>query len=323
MEIIVSAPGKLMLMGEHAVVYGYPSIVTAIDQRLKLRARVLEKKVFELYAPDVEIINYSKSILAVGKCEVPKGAKFVELALVNFLNKYPVKEGVRIETVSAFKAMFGFGSSSAIVACTIKALCVLFGVKLSNKELFNLAYQTVLDVQGVGSGFDIAAAIYGGTLYYVYPGKIIRPINTKALGIVVGYSGVKADTAIIVKRVAEESKSFPIVYKSIYAEIGQLIPLARKALVSGKVKEIGQLMNINQGYLESLGVGTSKLSQMIYACREAGAWGAKISGAGGGDCMFSVCSDKDRLNVEQAIKKAGGEVIKVGIGAEGVRLEND
>ncbi|MEK7090049.1 MAG: GHMP kinase, partial [Patescibacteria group bacterium] len=77
-----------------------------------------------------------------------------------------------------FQSTFGFGSSSAVTVCTIKALAKLFKVNLSTKESFDLAYQAVLDVQGVGSGFDVAAATYGDTLYFVARGQTIKNLNT-------------------------------------------------------------------------------------------------------------------------------------------------
>src|SRR5258708_16983686 len=122
-RITVSAPGKLMLFGEHAVVYGKPCIVTACDQRMKVTVELLDKPLFQLNAPDVQIENYQKPIAQLGKGDIPKGAKFVEIALYNFYNDY--KGGIRIITKSEFSSQFGFGSSSASTVCTVKALSEL------------------------------------------------------------------------------------------------------------------------------------------------------------------------------------------------------
>ncbi len=155
-SITVSAPGKLMLFGEHAVVYNKPSIVTAVNQRISIIAKVNEEPVFKLNAPDVDINNYSKLMTHLGEGEAPKGAKFVEFATRNFFKKYesdiPKHSGIKFETIAQFKSTFGFGSSSASAVCTVKALAEIFKPSLTEKEIFDLAYQTVLDVQGVGSG---------------------------------------------------------------------------------------------------------------------------------------------------------------------------
>ena len=116
--------------------------------------------------------GYSREIDSLGKrADMPKGVRFLETAVKNFFEKYQVKSGLKIKTKSEFSSKFGFGSSSAVTVAALKGLSVLFKVKLSKKELFNLAYKTVLDVQGVGSGFDLAAAIWGGTIFFVTGGK--------------------------------------------------------------------------------------------------------------------------------------------------------
>ncbi len=182
----VSAPGKLMLLGEHAVVYGHPCLVTAVDQRMEITAHLSREPFFELDAPDVYIQGYKKSIMEIGKGDIPKGAKFVEIALKNFLHLHPQKEGLKIKTKSEFSSKYGFGSSSASTVCTIKALSKIFHLNLSLKEIFDLSYKTVLDIQEKGSGFDVAVAVYGGTLYFVTAGKKIETLDADCLELIVG-----------------------------------------------------------------------------------------------------------------------------------------
>lgn len=336
--ITVSAPGKLMLFGEHAVVYDHPCLVTAVDQRMRATVELLENNDFILKAPDVQILNYKKAMNDLGKGDIPKGAKFVELAVRNFFD-YIKKEkmlkpsnsagrqvqhdrlGIKITTASEFSAQFGFGSSSASTVCVIKALAELLDKKLSKKEIFDLAYKTVLDIQGKGSGFDVAAATYGGTLYFVTGGEIIKLLKITSLPLIVGYSGVKADTVELMNQVKEKADKYPKVVDSIYSEIEQLVEFANKAILKNDWQTVGELMTINQGYLASLGVSTQKLADMIYAAREAGAYGAKLSGAGGGDCIIAAAPKEKMTTVKKAIKSAGGEVIEVETNAEGTRIE--
>src|SRR3989338_2227690 len=198
-KIIVSAPGKLMLLGEHAVVYNHPCLVTAVDQRMRATVETLDTLEFQLDAEDVKVTGYKKPLSELGVGDIPKGAKFVEIAAKNLLNNPEIlkrvqndkwKKGIRIITESDFSSQFGFGSSSASTVCTVKAVSELLGLNLSNKEIFDLSYKTVLDIQGKGSGFDVAAAVYGGTLYFVTGGKIIEPLIIKELPLIVGYSGI-------------------------------------------------------------------------------------------------------------------------------------
>jgi len=229
-QLTVSAPGKLMLLGDHAVVHNRPCLVTAVDQRMKLKIELLDTPELQLDAPDVKITGYKKSLKDLGNGEIPKGAKFVEIAVKNFLKKYKLKGGLRIETKSAFSSTVGFGSSSASTVCTVKALSELSGNKLDNKELFKLAYKSVIDIQGVGSGFDIAAGIYGGILYFIGGGKVITPIIVSNFPLIVGYSGSKADTPTLVKMVGAKLKTYPKVYPVLFDVSTTIVEIGRKAL---------------------------------------------------------------------------------------------
>ncbi len=322
-KVTVSAPGKLMLFGEHAVVYNHPCLVTAVDQRMRATVEVLQSKDFELEASDVDVIGYKKPISELGNGDIPKGAKFVEIAVKNTAEQYSLNSGFRVTTSSEFSSKFGFGSSSASTVCMVKAISELFDLKLSNKEIFDLAYKTVLDIQGKGSGFDVAAAVYGGTLYFVTGGKVIEPLNIQSLPLIVGYSGVKADTVTLINKVKETFADNNDRLQEIYSGMETIVEKAKPFVISGDWESVGSLMNENQKLLKELGVSIDKLDSMISSAVGAGAYGAKLSGAGGGDCMIALSSEGVRSKVEEAIGKAGGEIIEVFTNAEGVRVESD
>ncbi len=320
-NVIVSAPGKLMLLGDHAVVHNRPCLVTAVDQRMKLQIEIIDTPELQIEAPDVKITGYKKDLKDLGQGDIPKGAKFVEIAVKNFLKKYKLMGGLRIETKSAFSSSVGFGSSSASTVCTMKALAELTGTKLDNKSLFKLAYQTVIDIQGVGSGFDIAAGIYGGILYFVGGGKVIKPISVANFPLIVGYSGSKGDTSTLVKMVGAKLQQYPQIYPVLFDVSTDCVEIGKKALQNKDFEKFGEMMNINEGLLASYGVETDKLAVMNHAARNAGAYGAKLSGAGGGDCMIAISPNDKRKAIEKAIVVAGGEIIHVKTNAEGVRIE--
>lgn len=278
----VSAPGKLMLLGEHAVVYGYPSIVTAISERL---------------------------FVEPGE---PQGdTRFIDAAIQMWGNK-----NIKISARSSFSGKYGFGSSSAVTVATLKML----RPEVDNQTLFDAAYKIVLDVQGAGSGFDVAAAVYGGTLYYV-KGKTIEVLDVSDMPLVVGYTGEKADTATLVKQVEAKKAANPEKVDRIFTAIASLIEEAKGKMIEGDWERVGRLMDFNQEYLRDLGVSSEKLESLISAAKEGGAWGAKLSGAGGGDCMIALAPSDKRDAICKAIENAGGEVIDVKASAEGVRIE--
>ncbi len=311
-----------MLFGEHAVVYNRPCIVTTVDQRIRVLIELVFGDEIKIDAPEVGVADYTKKLGLLGQHKnLPKGVQFLEMSIRNFFEKYKVKSGLKIETKSEFSSEFGFGSSSAVTVAALKGLSELFKIKMDNKKLFDLAYKTVLSVQEVGSGFDLTAAIWGGTIFFVTGGEKVIPLKVKKLPLVVGYTGIKADTPTMVKKVASLRENNKKLVDSIFDQISLLTNKAKTVLLRGNFKKTGELMNLNQELLDALGVNTKELSNLIIAARETGAWGAKLSGAGGGDCMIAFVKEEKRKAVESAIQKAGGRVIKVRPNAEGVKIE--
>lgn len=305
MNITASAPGKLLLMGEHAVVYGYPSLVTAIDQR---------------FSVTLEETGVGEVVF-----DVPEGmdTRFIAKAVTMMETAWRVRfKGLTFHTKNGFSHTYGFGSSAAVVVAAIAAAAFYFGKNIAPKELFDLSYKTVLAVQGKGSGFDVAAAIFGGTLYFVTAGKIITPLPTKDMPLVVGYTGVKADTVTVVNEVGEKMKAQPERMNKIFDAITKLVEEGATNIRNGDWERVGRLMDVNQEYLRDLGVSSERLEALILAAKGAGAWGAKLSGAGRGDCMIAIVPKEKRKNVEEAIVKVGGQVIHTTPHAMGVRVES-
>lgn len=304
MSIKVSAPGKLMLLGDHAVVYGYPCLVTAVDKRLYVEAEIIEAENDDIITPQV------------------KESRFVLESIAYFKEEFQIRESVRIKTKGDFSHQVGLGSSSAVTVATFKALGILFNKQMSLNELFQMSYRVNLLIQGVGSGFDIAAATYGETLEYVIGGKVIEPLHIKSLPLVVGYSGLKADTPFYIRRVAEAFKSKKAEMEKIFTSIQTLVESAKKGLQTGDLPDVGRCMNENQRLLVQLGVSTQKLDDMIESAIKAGAYGAKLSGAGGGDCMIALVDEAKRQDVEKSIEQVGGEIIHVNVNTVGVTIES-
>ena len=269
----------------------------------------------------MDVKEYTEPIGSDASSELPKGARFTGTAVRNFYDYYGMRSGVAIRTKSEFSSEFGFGSSSAVTTAVLKALAELFGVEISNKELFELSYKTVLDVQGLGSGFDLAAAIWGGTIYFRPGGSEIIPLDVNDLPLAVGYTGIKADTPTLVRRVADFYLRNENLANRIFDAMSEIVEQARDSLARGDMGNLGFLMNINQGLLDSLGVSSLELSKLIYGARQAGAMGAKLSGAGGGDCMIALSADQNKELVERSIENMGGKVLRIKTGAPGVHCE--
>lgn len=301
-----SAPGKLMLMGEHAVVYGYPSIVMAVDHRLYVSVDEQDAKADTIISPQSNDTRFVRAAIRVARRTFDH-----------------VPNSLLIRTHGSFSGKYGFGSSSAVTVATLKAIASYIGARVSKEMLFDLAYDAVLSVQTVGSGFDVSAAVHGGTRRYTKGSGNTTNLNgaAKKMCIVVGYTGVKAKTVPLVQKVARAYKEHTRKVSKMFADIAILVNDAETAIKRRQWKTLGKLLDENHMILKQLGVSSPELEALIRASKRAGAVGAKLSGAGGGDCMIALVYKKDKVKVERAIARAGGEVVDVELNARGVRLE--
>jgi mevalonate kinase len=319
MPITATAPGKLMLLGEHAVVYDQPCLVTAVGLHYSVTLTPRDDLTFHIQTGQLDQ-PHIVALADVGT-DAPRETAFVEAVIARFRDQYGLTQGLSLQTEGP-EISYGLGSSSAVTVATAAALDALLNTQLSKRALFDLTYGAVLDVQGRGSGFDVASAIYGGTIYFRKDIPEIAPISLDHLPIVIGYSGSKVGTVNLVAGVAALRDLHPSLINPIFATVGNTVEEARPSLSAGAWQAFGRLMNINQGLTDSLGVNTAKLSALIYAARDAGALGAKLSGAGGGDCMFALAPTSDIEDaVRAAIRSAGGAVLELPLGVTGVQVK--
>ncbi len=332
MRVTTSAPGKLMLLGEHAVVYGHPCLVTAIDRRVWVTVKRATDGLVHLSAPALGVGDWSVPMARVCTADSPRGVRFLRAVVCCMARCHGLADGLRIETRSSLSDELGLGSSAAVTIAAVTALSEFMALELPSDILFALGLKAVQSIQGVGSGFDLAASLYGGTLQFRPLREATRnlrrcrpditPLATDHLPLIVGYSGTKADTASLVRHVARRRERQPALTGEIFNSMARLVEEGRGALEAQDWERLGQAMSLNQSLLDALGVSTPKLAQLVSVAEEAGAYGAKLSGAGGGDCMVALASDERRDEVRRAIEGAGGRVIPLQTAATGVRRED-
>ncbi len=293
--INVSVPGKIMLLGEHAVVYGYPCIVSSVNKYLKVTVQIAQSKNDQV--------------------EIPKRMDdtLVKYTLESFRNKYFIKQKIHIKTESEISG-FGLGSSSATVVATVQSLADLFNIELSKFQLFELSYQIVTKSQPRASGFDIASCIWGGTILFTGENKKVELLSDNLLPILVIFSGTKADTVNMVEKVAVLKKNEPEKTIESFQSIAKIVGKGRIALSQKDWMGFGKLMNNNQELLQSLGVSNYKLDKLVEICCKAGAYGAKISGAGGGDCIIAAVPMEKIEDITDSVTHYGGTVLNLKIG---------
>ncbi|MCI5145542.1 MAG: mevalonate kinase [Candidatus Electrothrix sp. AR3] len=329
LPVTASAPGKLMLFGEHAVVYGSPCIVTAVDRRIEatVAMNATETVVVEREGHSAQNLGSVQYVQTESIDCFDTKYQFVIMALKTFWEDTQSAFGVIITTRSQFTDKEGLGSSSAVTVALMKALSEATDQGYDLDTVFRLSYATVKAVQGEdASGFDVAAATYGGTFRYQKDKKNASlQRETANMSLIVAYSGIKAKTTEYVAKVKRFKKKEPDLVNNIMEDIEKLVNQAEQAFLRQDFETAGHLMNCNHDLLHSLGVSTDVLDCLIDTCKLNGAYGAKLSGAGGGDCIISLAHPKCKKNVEDGIYKIKRfkhiKVLPVQSGAEGVRIE--
>ena len=315
-QITASAPAKIILFGEHSVVYGYPAIATAINLRAFVTASSSQNdfRISSTQLPSVYKVPFMNSF---SDDKVPPQVKPIIYAILvtqDYLDKHtPLK----IHINSQIPMGAGLGSSAAVNVATVAAVSNYYGASLDKSTISELAFEAEKIVHGTPSGIDNTIATFGGLIYY-QKGKIEQIKSTKEFSLVIGNTLISRQTKVLVAKVRSLKELLPSVVVKIFSSIGDIVELAREELITGNIEKLGHLININHGLLESIGVSHRKLSELVHAALSAGALGAKLTGAGGGGCMFALVRKENLSHVADAIKKAGGAPIITSTTLDGV-----
>lgn len=311
-----SAPGKIILFGEHAVVSGTAAVGGAIDLRATVHVTDEPGRIL-ITTEDLALQGFSFDMTAghIQSARAAHATRYISAVL----RELDARD-MRVAIKSSLPAAAGLGSSACIVVATIAAVSRHQGHSLSKKEIAEISYRLEKTVQnGLGSPMDTALATYGG---YLQIAKDIRPLDLPPLHMIVGYTGIPHDTKSEVEKVQNLRKRYPDLVEPIFQAIGAISQRAIPLIKEGNTAETGELMNINHGLLASLGVSSRELEDLVYAARGAGgALGAKLTGAGGGGCMIALPGSAGPEPLLVALRQARAAAFKVVAGCEGVRPE--
>lgn len=320
---IASAPGKVILTGEHSVVYGYPAIAVALGLRCKVKASYQDEGL-TIRSKDLNLIHtYSLNDLQHIEQKLTVFKKFDNIAFGAFLamNKKPV--GINLEIESEIPISSGLGSSAAVSVAAIKSISNLFEQNLIDKEISDLAYQSEIIAHGTPSGIDNSIATYGGLLKFEKGNITLNKLNF-TIPLIIGNTQVQRDTKKIVKNVKDQFDHFPKIIDPILKTMGELTENAENALISGDFKKLGELLDINHGLLSSLGTSHPKLDDLIWKMRSMNVLGAKLTGAGGGGCMIAIAENINTANtISKKLNEEGYNIIVTNLSPEGVKIESN
>jgi hydroxymethylglutaryl-CoA reductase len=302
-----TAHGKVILLGEHAVVYQSHAIAAPIQLAIQARIHPGQDGV-DLLIPRWGVEE-----------KLQKGVKHkysIYESLDLILTRLGLdQEDMRIEIFPHIPRAAGLGGSAALAVAIIRALAQYYKLDLSNEEISQLAYESEVIAHGSASGIDNTLATYGKfTLFRKGTPPFMQDISSpEPIPIVIGLTGVESLTAKMVAKVREGREQNPKLYDHIFEEINNLAMKSVKAIEKKQLNKLGDYMNQNQGLLNAIRVSSPELEEIIAIAKKNGALGAKLTGAGGGGAAIALCPDSPE-KVAMAIHKAGYNTVITQIG---------
>jgi hydroxymethylglutaryl-CoA reductase len=300
--------GKVVILGEHSVVYGRHAIAVPVPLVIKALVEDHDKGIHLIiprWGIEYELASNPQDRRSFEK---PAGVMLDELGLGG--------RSMRIEVFPEVPRSMGLGGSAAMAVAIVRALDKHFKLGLTDDEVNRLAFESEKVAHGNPSGLDNTLACYAKPLVYRRGDPpLVEPLNIREpIPAVIGMTGYEGLTAKTVGRVREAWKKDQQLYERIFDQIDALVLRGVQAIQDGDVKLLGEMMNICHGMLNALQVSTPELEQLVDIARENGALGAKLTGGGGGGSIIAVCEDNQQQIVD-AIRAAGYQAMAVNLGA--------
>ena len=297
-----TAPGKVILFGEHAVVYGRPAIAAPVHDRqataevqplppgrgIVLQAEDLGRRYPLTTAPpdDALALIVRLTLKAIG---------------------VPLSQDLTVTVRSTIPIASGLGSGAAVSAAVVRALAAHFGAELTPHQVSELVYQTEVLHHGTPSGIDNTVVAFEQTVYFV-KGQPPEPLRLGSpFHLLIGDTGIPSPTKAVVADVRRGWEADHARYDALFDAIGHIADEARRAIERGDVAVLGPLMDRNQELLREMEVSSPELELLILAAKGAGARGAKLSGAGRGGNMIALVTQATAEWVAATVRQAGAK----------------
>jgi len=287
-----SAPGKVILFGEHFVVYGIKSILCSINKRVTVIVEKTDERKISINSKIGKLVlEPNKTISEINSPLKP----FYYLANKAIKNQ---NEGLKIQIESEIPLGAGLGSSSACCVAGAAAIFKLFG-EISKEEILELAIEAEKTIYENTSGADCTVSTYGGLMEYDKKNGFRKIDDEPNFQLVIANSNIEHSTKSMVSKVKKFEKQNKNKFKELSDLESKLVEDVLKLIKENKIKKIGEKINLNQKILEEIGISNEQLENMI-KIGQASSYGAKITGSGGGGCIFALTNE---ANLEKTLNE--------------------
>jgi mevalonate kinase len=296
-----SAPGKIILFGEHAVVYNRPALAVPVTQ-VHVDVEVLDspRKGIWINAPGIDLHAELNSL----PDNHPVGSVILNLFSTLGISSPPALD---ISIASTIPVAAGLGSGAAVSVALIRALAQHVAHPLTDEQINDLVFEIEKLHHGTPSGIDNTVITYAKPVYFV-KGKPVEIFKVgKSFTIVIGDTGIPAPTKESVGDVRRLRMHDQHAIEDIFNEIAQIALIGRRSIESGMPELLGELMDQNHVYLQALTVSSPELDKLVETSRNAGALGAKLSGGGRGGNMIALVEQSRAESIASALMSAGAK----------------
>ncbi|MCA0453008.1 MAG: mevalonate kinase [Chloroflexi bacterium] len=303
MNVTKTASAKIILLGEHSVVYGQPAIAVPVTA-LRASAKFVSGSTgtgLRIVAPDVEGLDLYIASLETADVSNPFVAA-IRLFLSHFQIALP---DATVELRSQIPIASGLGSGAALTTALLRALADVVRVSIDPSVLNNMVYEIEKLFHGTPSGIDNTVIVYERPVYFVRSQPIEQLVIGKPFRLVIGDTGVSASTKVAVSDVRKLYDSDQTEFSGLFDEIGSLVIAGRGAIEHGDEVRLGSIMDQNHELLQQLTVSSPELDNLVVTARRAGALGAKMSGGGRGGNMIALVAEPLAQSVMNALLESG------------------
>jgi mevalonate kinase len=296
-----SAPGKIILFGEHAVVYGRPALAIPVTQ-VHADVNVSDSLRGGIWIDATDINLHAE--LNTLPSDHPIASVIHNFLFLARVSPFP---NLQIKISSMIPVASGLGSGAAVTVALIRALSSHLNYPMTDEEVNAFTYEIEKLYHGTPSGIDNTVVTYAKPVYFVKS----QPMELFQVGqpftIVIGDTGISAPTKESVGDVRKLWEADRQKWESVFDKIGEIVNQARGAIESGDWEKLGDLMNQNHRLLQEMKVSSPELDQLIEAARKSGAPGAKLSGGGRGGNMIALVQPEIAKSVSSSLKEAGAK----------------
>jgi mevalonate kinase len=296
-----SAPGKVILFGEHAVVYGKPAIALPVTE---VQALVTAEPAPPGSGLTFVAYDLDESFPISTASHNDPLATAARLTLDHLAASEP---DVTIFISSTIPIASGLGSGTAVSTALVRTLARFLGHTLETAQVSTLVYEVEKIHHGTPSGVDNTVVAYEEPIYFARNQPIKRLKVHTPFTLLIGDTGIRSSTKKVVASVRREWKREPAHYDALFDQIGDIVDEARRAIETGDINALGPMMDHNHEMLIELGVSSPELNDLVEAARFAGAIGAKLSGAGRGGNMIALVEDDIADEVAEALTETGAK----------------